>query len=58
MEIDQIIENLNKKENISSITLNNLENTDLRELEKLKYKPEKALIIYGTLAPVDQSFSN
>ena len=54
MEIDKIIEGLNKKENISRITVSNLEDAGLAEVEKTfisTYKPEKALIIYGTLAP-------
>lgn len=54
MELDPIIESLNKKENISSITSNNLEDIGLTEAEKAlikTYQPEKILIVYGTLAP-------
>ncbi|MEY2916758.1 MAG: hypothetical protein RIS73_472 [Bacteroidota bacterium] len=54
MEIDRIIEGLNKNKNISGIALNNLEESGLTEVEKnfIKlYRPQKSLIIYGTLAP-------
>ena len=54
MELDHIIESLNKKENISSITSSNLEDAGLTEAEKTfikTYQPEKVLIVYGTLAP-------
>lgn len=54
MEFDQIIDTLNKKVNISGITLSNLEDAGLTEVEKAfikTYKPQKSLIIYGTLAP-------
>ena len=54
MEVDQIIEQLNMKENIATITISNLEQAGLTEEEKAfikTYQPEKALIIYGTLAP-------
>ena len=54
MDIDNIIEDLNKKENISHIAVSDLESAALTELEKTfidTYKPEKVLISYGTLAP-------
>ena len=54
MDIDYIIEGLNKKGNISHITVSDLESTALTELEKTfidTYKPGKVLISYGTLAP-------
>jgi gamma-glutamylcyclotransferase (GGCT)/AIG2-like uncharacterized protein YtfP len=54
MEIDNIIEGLNKKRKALGSGLVNLEDKDLTEAEKAfikTYSPEKALIIYGTLAP-------
>jgi len=53
-ELNRIIEGLNKNKNISSVVLNNLEDLGLTGVEKTfikTYQPEKALIIYGTLAP-------
>jgi gamma-glutamylcyclotransferase (GGCT)/AIG2-like uncharacterized protein YtfP len=54
MDIDEIIEGLNRKKNISAIGSGGFKNTDLTEVEKtfLKtYYPERSLIVYGTLAP-------
>jgi len=53
-ELDKIIECLNKNATVSHIVLNSLEHFGLTEVEKnfiSTYKPEKSLIIYGTLAP-------
>ena len=58
MDIDKIIEDLNKNKSISHITLSNLNNARLNEEEKTflkRYTPEKFLIIYGTLAPGRQN---
>lgn len=52
--MDDMIAQLNRKENISSITLSGLEDANLSEEEKLfirTYQPQKGLIIYGSLAP-------
>ena len=54
MELDKIIERLNKNETISNIVVNNLEESNLTDDEKQfikRFIPEKSLIIYGTLAP-------
>lgn len=54
MEIDNIIESLNLRENVSQIPLNNLDDAALTNLEKYffnTYKPQKVLISYGSLAP-------
>ena len=54
MELDRIIEGLNKNKTIPSIVLNNLADSGLTEIEKnfiKTYRPEKSLIIYETLAP-------
>ena len=54
MEIDKIIEGLNRKKNTSSIGSGNFQDTNLTEVEKTfikTYSPEKSLIVYGTLAP-------
>lgn len=54
METDTIIDELNRRPNISSMVSTNLEDINLSENEKalfLKYRPEKSLIIYGSLAP-------
>ncbi|MEO6550519.1 MAG: gamma-glutamylcyclotransferase [Ferruginibacter sp.] len=54
MEINEIIECLNKMENIAHINFNNIEQAGLTAEEKVfikKFQPEKVLIIYGTLAP-------
>lgn len=53
-DLDEMITSLNKKENISKIVISDLEKENLTQQEKLffkTYQPEKALIIYGTLAP-------
>lgn len=50
----QIIKTLNSNINIPSITQNNLEKWNLTDAEKAfikNYKPEKNLIVYGSLAP-------
>jgi len=54
MEIDKIIEGLNRKEGITNIGSGNFPETSLTEVEKTfikTYSPEKSLIVYGTLAP-------
>jgi gamma-glutamylcyclotransferase (GGCT)/AIG2-like uncharacterized protein YtfP len=54
MEIDKIIEGLNRKKNISAIGSGNFQETDLTEVEKIfikTYSPEKSFVVYGTLAP-------
>lgn len=54
MNIDKIIEGLNKKKNITNIGSANFQDTDLTEVEKAfikTYNPEKSFIVYGTLAP-------
>jgi gamma-glutamylcyclotransferase (GGCT)/AIG2-like uncharacterized protein YtfP len=54
MEIDKIIEGLNRKKNTSSIGSSNFQDTNLSEVEKTfikTYSPEKSFIVYGTLAP-------
>ncbi len=54
VELDKIIEELNKGKTISNRELNNLADSRFTESEKdffKIYKPENALIIYGTLAP-------
>ena len=54
MEIDTIMEGLNKKIKSLGLTLERLGNKDLSEVEKAflqKYRPENSIIIYGTLAP-------
>ena len=53
MEIDKIIESLNRKRNTPGIGSGN-QDTNLTEVEKTfikNYSPEKSLIVYGTLAP-------
>jgi hypothetical protein len=60
IELDKIIKDLNRNNAISSIVLNHLEGSGLTEFEKnfiKKYKPEKSLIIYGTLAPNRPNYS-
>lgn len=54
MDIDKIIEGLNRKRNISAIGSGDFKNTDLTEVEKTfmkTYNPERSFIVYGTLAP-------
>lgn len=58
-ESDSIIERLNKNQNIQDIVLDNLETTNLTEVEKnfiKTYSPEKVFIVYGTLAPGSPNF--
>lgn len=53
-DLDQLIKDLNKHKKIADITLDNLNELGLTEGQKnfiQRYKPEKNLIIYGTLAP-------
>lgn len=53
-ELDEVIKELNKNRSISNIVVDNLEDTDLCEDAKAfikAYRPERSLIIYGTLAP-------
>jgi gamma-glutamylcyclotransferase (GGCT)/AIG2-like uncharacterized protein YtfP len=52
MELDTIVENLNKKMTSQGVDIDNLD--DLTEVEKdfiEKYTPQQSLIVYGTLAP-------
>lgn len=54
MDIDKIIEGLNKSRDISAIGSGNFQNTDLTEVDKIfikTYIPERSFIVYGTLAP-------
>ena len=54
ISMNRIIDGLNKKKNISGMVLENLEAWGLTEVEKnfiRTYKPEKSLVVYGTLAP-------
>lgn len=54
VELDKIIEKLNQGKAITSRRTNNLDGSGFTEVEKKFfkiYKPENALIIYGTLAP-------
>lgn len=54
MELDIIIENLNNKMLSIGVSLDKLDYKELTEVEKTlieKYRPEKSIIIYGTLAP-------
>jgi gamma-glutamylcyclotransferase (GGCT)/AIG2-like uncharacterized protein YtfP len=60
MEIDKIIEKLNQDKNTSNINSNSLENSLLTADEKafiMTFKPEKTLIIYGSLAPNASNYS-
>jgi gamma-glutamylcyclotransferase (GGCT)/AIG2-like uncharacterized protein YtfP len=60
MEIDKIIEELNKNQNVSDIVLDRLNHTNLTNEQKdfiKAYKPEKSLIIYGSLAPDEPNHS-
>lgn len=54
LTLEEIITSLNSKAFVADITLNGLESFDLSQIEKLiikAHKPEKVLIVYGTLAP-------
>ena len=54
MEIDKIVEGLNRKINTPGVSSGNFQDTDLTEAEKnfiKTYNPERSLIVYGTLAP-------
>ena len=54
MEIDKIIQGLNKKRNMPGIGSGSFPDTNLTEVEKTfikTYSPEKSFIVYGTLAP-------
>jgi len=54
MDIDKIIEGLNRKRSIPAIGSGEFQNTDLTEVEKTfikTYNPERSFIVYGTLAP-------
>lgn len=54
MESDQIIALLNRNKGVSRVASNKVNDYRLTEAEKGlidKYKPEKVLIVYGTLAP-------
>lgn len=54
MELDTVINDLNQKITIQGVGVDKLEHKALMEVEKAfltQYRPEKALIIYGTLAP-------
>ncbi|UFH52409.1 gamma-glutamylcyclotransferase [Spirosoma sp. KNUC1025] len=54
MELDTLVKELNKKIISKGVGLEKLNNNDLTEVERdfvEKYKPEKAIIIYGSLAP-------
>lgn len=54
MELDIIIEELNEKILSIGVSLDKLDYKELTEVEKTfieKYRPEKSIIIYGTLAP-------
>lgn len=60
LEIDSLIEGLNNHKDISSIVANDLNNSSLTEVEHdfiKTYLPEKALIIYGSLAPNEPNHS-
>ena len=54
MDIDKIIEGLNRRRTILAIGAGNFKETDLTEVEKTfinTYTPERSFIVYGTLAP-------
>ena len=54
MELDTIIEGLNKKMASQGVSLDQVDNNDLTAVERAfieKYEPKKSIIIYGTLAP-------
>ncbi|MDJ1501120.1 gamma-glutamylcyclotransferase family protein [Xanthocytophaga agilis] len=54
MKSDKLINELNKKKNIQTVSTETLDSLDLTEVERnfiKTYRPEKSLIVYGTLAP-------
>ena len=54
MDLDKIIEDLNKKMTLHGVCVEKLDNKYLTEAENgfiEKFKPVQSLIIYGTLAP-------
>lgn len=54
MDLDKIIEDLNKKMTLPGVSVDKLTNIDLTETENdftKKFKPGQSIIIYGTLAP-------
>jgi gamma-glutamylcyclotransferase (GGCT)/AIG2-like uncharacterized protein YtfP len=54
MELDKMIEGLNRKWNTPNIGASNFQDINLSEEERTfidTYSPEKSLIVYGTLAP-------
>jgi gamma-glutamylcyclotransferase (GGCT)/AIG2-like uncharacterized protein YtfP len=54
MEIDKIVNNLNKKITSQGVSVEKMDKKDLTEEEEEflnKYKPQQSIIIYGTLAP-------
>ncbi len=56
--LDSIIADLNMNRNVSNIVLDQLDHFGLTETEKAffkHYKPEKVLIVYGSLAPNKQN---
>jgi gamma-glutamylcyclotransferase (GGCT)/AIG2-like uncharacterized protein YtfP len=60
MDINALIEQLNQDKNIANIRSNALENTHLTAAAKAfitTFKPEKTLIVYGSLAPNASNFS-
>jgi len=60
MELDTIIESINKKQQTLKPEAIRLEGLHLTKTEKSfiqKYKPEKVFIVYGTLAPGRPNYS-
>lgn len=54
MDLDKIIEDLNKKMTLQGIGVDRLTDKDLTETENgfiKKFKPAQSFIVYGTLAP-------
>ena len=54
MALHQLIEGLNKNKHTQNIGLGSLDDMGFTEAEKIfieTYRPEKSLIIYGSLAP-------
>jgi gamma-glutamylcyclotransferase (GGCT)/AIG2-like uncharacterized protein YtfP len=54
MELDAIIKDINRKMVLQGVSLDKLDHNELTEIERAfidKYKPDKSIIIYGTLAP-------
>ena len=54
MELDAIIENLNKKMKLLGVSIEKLDHRELTEVENNfinTYRPERSLIVYGSLAP-------